>query len=429
MSQLIADPDTRTAAPTKPRTLPSPLWWTVTAGILLLVALAVYTDWIGLWTAKHMELGDFHSYVATGHAVLDGKPLYEPGVAHLPTIGGTFKYTPFAGMLFTVLAILPAKTLPALVLAANLIGLLAAIWVSFTKLGYQRDQGLVAATVAVGAVCLGLEPVLWGLTWGQVNLVLMVLVLVDLALPDGSRWKGIGVGVATAVKLVPGIFVVYLLLTKRFRAAATSIVTFAVTVGLGFLFLPHESKVFWTGDFADADRVTGAGAAASPENQTVRGQLARIFHSPDISTLHWLPFAAVLGVLAMAVAVVASRQGRELLAISVVGATGVLVSPLGWSHYWVWFVPFLVMGVSAALTRRSRGGWLAVAAGYLLLFAWPTGETWGLPFPGLMFVTGRYPPGVGLLLQSIQVVVGVLLLALAAVDVLRNKPADRSFLA
>jgi alpha-1,2-mannosyltransferase len=301
--------------------------------------------------------------------------------------------------------------------------------VSFAKLGYQRDQGLVAATVALGALCLGLEPVLWNMTWGQVNLVLMVLVVADLALPDSSRWKGIGVGVAAAVKLVPGIFVVYLILTKRFRAAATSIASFAVTVGLGFLVLPHESKVFWTGSIADADRITGAGEAASPENQTVRGQLARIFHSPDISTIHWLPAAVVFGLLAMAVAVLASRQGRELLAISVVGATGVLVSPLAWSHYWVWFVPFAVMGVSAAWTQRSRWGWLAVAGGYLLLFAWPVGENWALPFPGLMFVMGRYPAGIGLLLQSIQVVVAVLLLALAAVDVLRDKPAERSFLA
>ena len=55
----------------------------------------------------------------------------------------------------------------------------------------------------------------------------MLLVVADLALPDRVRWKGIGVGVATACKLVPGIFVVYLVLTRRFRAAAVACGAFA----------------------------------------------------------------------------------------------------------------------------------------------------------------------------------------------------------
>jgi alpha-1,2-mannosyltransferase len=160
----------------------------------------------------------------------------------------------------------------------------------------------------------------------------------------------------------------------------------------------------------------------------VRGQLARLFNSPDISTAHWLPFAALFGLFALGVAVLASRQGRELLAISVVGATAVLVSPLGWSHYWVWFVPFAVMGVSSAIQRRSRWGWFALGGVYLLVFAWPVGRAWGLPLPGLIFLTGNYSSALLTVAQSVEVLVGVALIALAAVDVFRNKSVERSFL-
>jgi alpha-1,2-mannosyltransferase len=204
-----------------------------------------------VWVAMGVQFGDFKSYVAAGQGVIDGRSLYEPGVATLPTIGGTFKYTPFAGLLFTLLAWLPTEVL---VLGVNLFALLAVIWTGWRMLGYARDHGTFATTVSVGALSLGLQPVMWNMTWGDVNLVLMAIVFLDLSRPDGARFKGIGVGLAAGIKLVPGIFILYLLLTKRFRAAAMSVAAFVVTVGIGFLVLPSHSRIFWSGGVADADR-------------------------------------------------------------------------------------------------------------------------------------------------------------------------------
>ena len=57
---------------------------------------------------------------------------------------------------------------------------------------------------------------------GQIELVLMALVAWDLLQPDRRWWKGVGVGVAAGIKLVPLIFIPYLLLTRRFRQAAVA---------------------------------------------------------------------------------------------------------------------------------------------------------------------------------------------------------------
>ena len=107
-----------------------------------------------------------------------------------------------------------------------------------------------AAAFAIAAVGLWLEPVAMTLFFGQINLVLLALVVGDLALPDRFKGKGIGIGLAAGIKLTPLIFIPYLLFTRRVKAAAVSALTFAVTVGLGFALLPHASAVYWGGQFA-----------------------------------------------------------------------------------------------------------------------------------------------------------------------------------
>src|SRR5581483_12201814 len=68
-------------------------------------------------------------------------------------------------------------------------------------------------------ICLALPLVTWlqpvreTLTFGQINLVLALLVLADLLVlaPRGSRLTGVGIGLAAAIKLTPAVFILYLL--------------------------------------------------------------------------------------------------------------------------------------------------------------------------------------------------------------------------
>ncbi|WP_018682898.1 glycosyltransferase 87 family protein [Actinokineospora enzanensis] len=418
-AQVQSDIESPPARPE--RVLPGSVGWLVLGGLALLAAITGFHAWFDMWTRyADSGLGDFKSYVATGQAVLDGQALYDPSKANLPMLGHTFKYTPFAAGLFVTLAVLPAKILPALVQFSNIALMLVVIWFGWRSLGYRKDAGTVAMTALLGAVSLAMQPVQWNMVWGNVNMLLMAMAIVDVCLPDRNRFKGVLLGLAAGIKLVPGIFILYLLLTKRWRAAITAIVTFLVTIGLGFLVLPGEARYFWLSGVTDPDRVTGAGGTELPENQSIRGAVARLLDVTDPTNAQWMPAAVVIGLVGLVVAVLASRRGQEYLGVSVVGVTMVLVTPLAWSHYWVWFVPFLVLGVHWALSARRVLPWVLIVIAYALVLPWPADHKFDLPEPGLIFLdTGH--PWLSEVLSSLSVIIGVILLAAATVAVFRTR--------
>src|SRR6266513_1594169 len=206
------------------------------AGYALLVHASPQYYWMQIDTAVYRDGG---IAVRNQPAMLYALEL---GAAKLP-----FVYTPFAALLFAAGSSASFATWQ--------VGLLPVV--AYLSLGLAgRPAGLAraAAAFAIAAVGLWLEPVAMTLFFGQINLVLLALVVGDLALPDRIKGKGIGIGLAAGIKLTPLIFIPYLLFTRRVRAAAVSALTFAVTVGLGFALLPHASAVYWGGKFTRPGR-------------------------------------------------------------------------------------------------------------------------------------------------------------------------------
>ena len=274
-------------------------------------------------------------------------------------------------------------------LAVLTIGLLPVV--AYLSLGLAgRPAGLarVAAAFAIAALGLWLEPVAMTLFFGQINLVLLALVVGDLALPDRIKGKGIGIGLAAGIKLTPLILIPYLLFTRRVKAAAVSALTFAVTVGLGFALLPHASAVYWGGKFARP--------GSKPfhlNNQSLNGVMLRLTHAGPDAHAYWLVAAVVVGIAGLATSILASRRGHELLGLVACAATGLLVSPITWSHHYVYVVPALVL---AAYGPRRLGYRILGAALVVGLFGW-----WPLPIGN----QGGYDPKAQLLPR------GLLLLA------------------
>lgn len=232
-----------------------------------------------------------------------------------------------------------------------------------------RRSGAVTAgfAFAVAGVALWTEPVLQNLDFGQVNLVLLALVLTDLATDDRRPWKGLGVGVAAGLKLTPALFIVYLLLTRRFRAAALATAAFVGTVLGGWIALPKASADFWGGALAGSP-----GGREYLANQSLNGVFVRLgFGGDGVGGPWWGAACGLLVVAGLAAATVASRRGRELVAICVVGALTLLCSPLSWTHHWVWVVPALVLAGDAAARRATARAWLWVAGLFALFAAWP----------------------------------------------------------
>ncbi|MEV6005992.1 glycosyltransferase 87 family protein [Streptomyces sp. NPDC051976] len=301
---------------------------------------------------------DFHIYWEGGRVVTDGARLYrEQLVAHW------FTNTPFMAALFSPVSHIPLTVAR---IGWELASVGAFAWSCGSALrlgGFACTRARLAVVVAAG---LFLQPMWQSIFLGQINPFLLALVLADVRMvAAGRRWAGVGVGVAAAIKLTPGIFVVMLLLAGRIRAAAVSAGTFVACGLLGFLVAPKASRVYWSGTFLDTSRV----GADYISNQSPFGAAARLLGGPD-HVGGWYPVVPlVLGAAGMAVAVAWARRDEWLGAAAVTGTTGLLVSPISWAHHWVWVVPALLF-----LVRDGRRRW---AAGAYLLFC--LSPLWWMP--------------------------------------------------
>lgn len=304
------------------------------------------------------EFADLSVYRYGGSAVLDGAAPYD---ARDPATGYPFTYPPIAAVLMVPLALVPDVVAAALWTGASAACLTAGLLLVARAAGWDVRPWLVGL-LACGS--LALEPVWQNLTFGQINTLVMFAVLLDLLRP-GRRTAGVLVGLAAAVKLTPLIFVVFLVLIGRGRAAARALATFALAAVLGLVVMPGAAVEYWTHRLFDPSRV---GPPELAHNQSVSGMLARILGAP--STEGWLLVAVPVTLATLVVAVVWWRRGDELLAVGLAAMAMLLASPVTWSHHWVWAVV-----VAVALWQRTRLGavaWTAVFVARPML--WPP---WG----------------------------------------------------
>jgi len=320
--------------------------------------------------------GDLATYRAGAVAAAGGDGQLYQAVHRTPDgIALGFTYPPFAALLMQPLAVVAMPVAVAGWTAASVVVLVAIIRLTLRWIGPPARQGLMwTAGGLVGA--LPIFAVTGHLQVGQVGLLLTWLVLVDLVAGRGGRWHGLGIGVAAGIKLTPLIFIGYLVLTGRLRAAATATVAFAATIGVGFAWRPTDSNWFWTGGLLDTDRVTGDPRTIL--NQSLSGAVTRVLDEPRPG-LPWLVVAVLVGAAGMTVAVRCARAGDELLAVLACAATGLLVSPVSWHHHWVWWVPALLVLVGDQRWYGRRSTILTAAAGWLVLVG---STSWVLASPG-----------------------------------------------
>lgn len=284
-----------------------------------------------------------------------------------------FTYTPFAAFAFTPLSTQPLSTLMDLAVPLSLLALVATISIAFRELGW-RGRLRVAGTLLVAGIALWSQPVQRALYLGQIELVLMGLVVWDLCQPDRRAWKGAATGIAAAVKLVPLIFIAYLVVTRRLRQAAVASGVFAATVLIGFIALPTASAKWWLqGYFLEAGRT---GFVAGRPNQSLRGLITRLAGSVAAGLPLWLLAACLVGVVGLAIARRLDLGGHRLEGLLTVALTALLISPISWDHHWVWIAPGLAALVVAGARSRRRlvAGAYGLAALLLIgaFAAWPT---------------------------------------------------------
>ena len=333
---------------------------------LLLIAAVVLFLVVFAWLAPFSSFSqsyDLNVYRNGGVAVAHGgEPYGEP--PHY--VGPYFTYPPFAAIAFTPLALVPLGVDRVLVtiLSLGCVVLLALLSVRAERPARLGDQRLWTVVLAAAAIGLLFEPVRSTLQFGQINLLLAVLVVADLVPRRRVLPQGVLVGVAAGVKLVPALFIVYLLLTHRLRAAAWAAGTFAATAAIGFAVMPAAAWKYWTRYVFDTTR---AGPTGYVGNQSLRAVLTRLLGDSDHMRLAWVIVCLLAVTAGLWIAVRLHRRERELAAICAVAVTGLLVSPISWQHHWVWALPVAVL-LLVGNDTRGRWGWATLGVLWCLLF-------------------------------------------------------------
>lgn len=276
-----------------------------------------------------------------------------------------FTYPPFAAFVLLPVARVPAATAGWVNAAGSVLALTVVLAVLVAPIAARH--GCRSRRVLVAAVPLALctEPVRQTLGFGQVNLWLFALVLLDLMVlgRGGSRWAGVGVGVATAIKLTPGLFIVYLLVTGQWRAARTATATTAALTCGALLLAPAESLRYFGDLLWRTDRV---GVADELTNQALSGLLARAAGTPSAPAGWWVAGCVLVLVVGLRRARQAYAAGDDLAALTLTGLTANLVSPMSWTHHLVFLPVAVLILADVAARRRDPLPAVAAAVGYAL---------------------------------------------------------------
>lgn len=363
----------------------------LTSRRLAVVAVVVAVVLYGLVAhAQKHNFFDLKIYWASVRWWLDGQPLYD---YVQPRTGGLgFTYPPFAALCLLPFAVVPLGAAQALIFVTTAAAVTVTTWWLVAPVAERHGwPRWYALALAVPLVC-ALEPVRETVGFGQVNMLLVVLLLADVrALARGGRWAGVGIGLAAAIKITPALFIVYLLVTRRWRAAAVATGTaVAATLGAAVV-MPGSSWQFWTHTLWDTGRV---GRLDYASNQSLMGLLARLVDPAEPSRLVWLVVALPVAVVGMWRAARAYQGGDDVAGVALTGLTSVLLSPISWTHHLYWVVPALLVLVDVGLgsggPRRAR---MLTAAGVTyaavaLSLIWPfnakAGEHWDLGVPGML---------------------------------------------
>lgn len=340
---------------------------------------------------------DLEVYRVTVADLLGGGDIYETraSIAHLP-----FIYPPIAAILMVPFGVLPSTVLQ----VVWTLGGLFAQWVVLKRCGVGRGIPMAWAMVTL---VLAIEPIRTTLGYGQINTMLMALVVADLLPhPQRRRWfpAGTWIGLAAAVKLTPLLFVVLLFAARRWRHAWGALASFGFLTGFGALILPHESLAFVrkvvTGDMYGDPVYSG--------NQSLAAFADREFGSVWAG----LAFLGLAGLLALGSVYIGgvlwdrsadseTRWAHRVWVVGMVGMTTCLVSPISWTHHHVWLVPLALGALAGGLplairvTSLAWAGWVALCIPLTFL---PYGEGRELEFTWYQRIAVEVTPVLGVVI-------------------------------
>ena len=400
------------------------------AATLAAVAVAALLIWAAFYVSPRHGL-DFRVYLTGGQSVIEAAgELYTKAVQYDQDSSLLFTYPPFSALVFAVLA--PFGQAAGLNIFTGIslaIGALASLYaVRFVAARSSlaevlRDPWLRPAAIAGFGFIIALGPWRETMAFGQINILLFGLIMADFLIRRDSWPTGLLTGVAAGLKLTPLVFGLYFLARGDWAGLRNMTYGFLATFGLGFLILPRESRTYWLELLPDTSRIGGAGYV---DNLSLKGAILH-FGGPDFPVdLPWL-LLSLLAVAAAALVIrLAAGQGQWFTAIAATALLMLLISPVSWSHHWVWaalFIPVLIRNVrdlTGPGTRLRTGGMVLLVTSVPVFLLSPKSIGWLMGAPNL----DSQIPAPWLMASSIGVLWGVGLMYWWAAALWARRPAQ-----
>lgn len=281
-----------------------------------------------------------------------------------------FTYPPFAAMLFTPLGATPlnvAGVAVSIVSAACLL-YVTVIFLRMLHVGDAGNRLLIGLWISAAAVWC--NPFGMTMSFGQINIILLTLIVVDLFVVGRRPGNPVNVlrggltGLAAAIKLTPLVFLAVFAVGGKWRAVVTGVVTFVLAAVIAVAWLPSDSLTYWTHTVFHTGRI---GLPQGAINQNLNAFWLRLFGADNpAAPAAWVLSGIVVTVLAAAAV---WRTGpirafgpdptprddvNAVAAACAIALWGLVIAPTTWAHHWVWALPAILTCAVIAVASRER---------------------------------------------------------------------------
>lgn len=297
---------------------------------------------------------DVNVYRLGAQRFLDGLPLYDGAFPIDEEISLPFTYPPISAILFAPLTIFGPLSVSVAMNAVNIALLYGIVWFLLRRIGGLDRPSAAWAAAALSAALSFLGPIVSTLNFGQVNLLLAAMILAD-ALLVPRKYRGLLTGVATALKLTPAVFGLWLLLQRDWASIVRMGIGTLGMTAIAHLITPANSADYWLRTLAETDRI---GGPMYSSNQSLNAELWRLgLRTEDAGSMLWLVLVLVALAASVALMLRLFRAGQPLLALCVNGFFGLLASPVSWAHHFVWApILLIILGLLAWHERSTTPG-------------------------------------------------------------------------
>ena len=289
--------------------------------------------------------------------------LNRTGNIYVPFKTEAFTYPPTAIAFFYPILLIPKYLLTSIWTLLSLAALCASLNLVLQNLRPQPVLSALRTSLVLTVMsALLAAPVLEGLFWGQVGTFLLLAVGWEEVSESDVR-GGVLVGLATALKIYPGIFILVFILRRQWSRLFWALGTIATLLLSSYVLWPTSTKWYFIHVVMGGEgAVHFQNSHAATNNGSFVAVLERFpFNFASISTIVQIIISVAVIALSLLGGHRLWQRGMKLSSLLVMMMGSVLASPIAWDHYFV-FVPLLLLVPSEVGVRSWFGRWFICVA-------------------------------------------------------------------